>query len=108
MGVDSKPIDSFLIEKTYGVPCLRVDEYEKLANKNKEPKKAVLNLNWDVGTHWVGVKTEKDGIIKYYDPFGVSPPFKDLNRIVKFNTIKDQELEESNCGWRVLFWLLNN
>jgi hypothetical protein len=52
------------------------------------------------------VKTEKDGIIKYYDPFGVNPPFKNLNRIVKFNTIKDQELTESNCGWRVLFWLL--
>jgi hypothetical protein len=85
---------------------MSVKEYETLANKYMEPKKAIINLDWDVGTHWVGVKTEKNGIIKYYDPFGVNSPFKNLNRIVYFNTIKDQEINESNCGWRVLFWLL--
>jgi len=39
------------------------------------------------------------------DPFGVSPPFNLHNRIVKFNNIKDQELDESNCGWRSLAFI---
>lgn len=87
---------------------MSVEEYEDLANKNCEPKRAILNLDWNIGTHWVGCKTDNFGNILYYDPFGVNPPFKNLKRNIIFNCIKDQELNEMNCGWRSLFFVLND
>lgn len=106
MGKNAPPLTNFYIEKNFGIPCLSVKEYEDLAKNFKEPKKCILNLNWEKGTHWVGCKTDKNNIIKYYDPFGVNSPFKNIKRVIIFNNIQDQELNESNCGWRVLFWLL--
>ena len=82
-------------------------KYEKLANKNKEPHRAILNLDWkNGGTHWVAIKTLNNNDIKYYDPFGVRPPFKNLKRNIIWNTIKDQEMNQQNCGWRSLAALL--
>jgi len=86
---------------------MSTDEYKKLAIHHKEPKSAVLNLNWDVGTHWVGVKTDSMGIIHYFDPFGVNPAFKIKNRIIEFNNVDYQGLTQSNCGWRVLHWIFS-
>lgn len=86
---------------------MSVVKYEALANKQKEPKKCILNLDWDSGgTHWVACKTDIDGIIHYYDPFAIKPPFKNLKRNIIWNLIKDQELNQSNCGWRSLASLL--
>jgi hypothetical protein len=105
---NSEPISNDIIE-SYGIPTMSYQKYQKLASKYEEPPRAILNLNWkDGGTHWVGVKTSPEGTIHYYDPFGVSPPFsKNFNRVVVYNPIKDQEMNQSNCGWRSLFFVLN-
>lgn len=89
---------------------MSIDKYQQLALIYKEPEKVAVNLNWeDGGSHWVGCKS-KDNLIKYYDPFGVSHPFKKLDkkRSIICNNIQDQELDEQNCGWRTLFFLLND
>jgi hypothetical protein len=83
-----------------------VEEYEYLVNHNEEPERAILNLDWDTGTHWVGV-ISRNNVIYYYDPFGVGYNLK-IKKPIIFNQIKDQELNESNCGWRSLYFVLKH
>lgn len=85
---------------------MSVSAYEKLSKKNIAPAKCILNLNWNKGTHWVGVK-DMGGFVKYYDPFGVDSPLK-INKPIIYNPVRDQEMNESNCGWRSLFWILKD
>jgi hypothetical protein len=106
MDKDSPAITNDLIEK-YGIPTMSVEDYEKLAKKNNEPEKVIINLDWNNGgTHWVACKTDQNNTIHYYDPFGICPPFKNIKRNVIWNRIKDQEMNQSNCGWRSLASLL--
>lgn len=71
------------IKQKFNIPVMSVPDYIKLAKKNKEPSKVVLNLGNDgPGTHWVGVKTDKNNHIQYFDSFGVKPPFPIPGRLI--------------------------
>jgi len=90
------------------IKVMSTEKYSKLANSDKEPTYAILNLDWDSGgTHWVGV-ISKDNIIRYYDPFGVNSPFKNIKKPVIFNQIDDQSITQANCGWRSLMFILSH
>jgi hypothetical protein len=84
-------------------------EYIRLAEQNKEPKEAIINLDEpkNEGTHWVAFKTDKYNIIHYYDSFGIFPPISIKKRLVMYNTRIDQKDKESNCGYRALNYLIN-
>jgi hypothetical protein len=82
--------------------------YKELAEQKKEPSRCIINLDepMNQGTHWVGLKTSPNGIIQYYDSFGVFPPFNIKKRIIQYNIEKDQKNNEENCGYRALLFCL--
>jgi len=82
------------------ISLMNSNNYPKLVNK-LENKKAILNLdNEGHGTHWVGIKPKNKNILRYYDSFGVPPPFHIKNKIITFNPYVHQKENELNCGKR--------
>lgn len=95
-------------EISFFFPVLDKYEYKKLAERNEEPKKCIVNLDEpnNPGTHWVAYKTDDNNVIHYYDSFGVFPPLDIKKRLVFYNTSIDQKDKEQNCGWRAMNFLL--
>lgn len=89
------------------VDFLSKEEYKKLAEKNEEPKKVIVNMDSEgSGTHWVSFRTDNNGIIHYYDSFGVFPPIFIKKRLVLYNVNIDQHPNDSNCGFHAIHSLL--
>jgi len=71
-----------------------------MTEEGKDLGKTVINLdNHGDGTHWVGIKdTKHPKILEYSDSFGVVPPFKIDNTLIKFNPYVKQAPNSKNCG----------
>jgi hypothetical protein len=93
------------IEDAGGVYTKKKD-FKKLPEKIQEHG-AVENLDEKgEGSHWVGIKKRKDGVIDYFDSYGVRPSMGVAkNSLILYNGVQQQKLGETNCGQRTLKWL---
>lgn len=92
-----------------GIPYVPNRMYNSVSEEQKR-KGVVLNLdNKGPGTHWTALKKLGKGIYKYFDPTGARISNGILrNKVIFYNPIQEQKLNETNCGPRVLHWLNEN
>ncbi len=83
-------------------------KFKKLSTKQKR-KGVVLNLDEKgAGTHWVGIKEKKKGVVRYFDSYGIRPSYGIVkNSLILYNPKQLQKFSETNCGQRVIKWLNN-
>lgn len=87
-------------------------EYEQLAEKNSEPKEAVIFYLPEGASsgHFIGVFTDEQNRIHYGDSFGkMNPVFihpKNRTVIPVKNAV--QNVKTSNCGWLAMLYALTH
>ena len=87
-------------------------EYEHLAEKNAEPKEAVIFYLPEGASsgHFIGVFTDEQNRIHYGDSFGsMNPVFihpKNRTVIPVKNAV--QNVKTSNCGWLAMLYALTH
>ena len=87
-------------------------EYEQLAEKNAEPKEAVIFYLPEGASsgHFIGVFTDEQNRIHYGDSFGkMNPVFihpKNRTVIPVKNAV--QNVKTSNCGWLAMLYALTH
>lgn len=87
-------------------------EYETLAEKNAEPKEAVIFYLPEGASsgHFIGVFTDEQNRIHYGDSFGkMNPVFihpKNRTVIPVKNAV--QNVKTSNCGWLAMLYALTH
>ena len=87
-------------------------EYEQLAEKNSEPKEAVIFYLPEGASsgHFIGVFTDEQNRIHYGDSFGkMNPVFihpKNRTVIPVKNAV--QNIKTSNCGWLAMLYALTH
>lgn len=87
-------------------------EYEHLAEKNSEPKEAVIFYLPEGASsgHFIGVFTDEQNRIHYGDSFGkMNPVFihpKNRTVIPVKNAV--QNVKTSNCGWLAMLYALTH
>lgn len=87
-------------------------EYEQLAEKNAEPKEAVIFYLPEGASsgHFIGVFTDEHNKIHYGDSFGsMNPVFiNPKNRTVIPVKNAVQNIKTSNCGWLAMLYALTH
>jgi hypothetical protein len=97
------------------VPVIASDQVDQLALPKAGNLSFIMNLDPSVlgGSHWIAVNidTMHGKFLEYFDPLGASPTPDFLRRIqavvgqsasllkLKVNTVPDQSITSSNCGW---------
>ena len=116
-----------IIKKHNGVfcPVIARDETDKIKMKPyTEPTFCIMNLSKrddpDGGTHWTAIYIDKYDVC-YYDSFGREPDsdiranMKKMSdsqncphmRKFKYNTIDNQDVNSSDCGWMCIKFITN-
>ena len=102
----------FKVLGTKSADVLTWGEYKALAQRFKEPKHCVIFIGYpgEMG-HWVGAFTDtstRNKVIFYEDSFGLKPPSKIRNRIIKSSNDSVQASTDSNCGYHALAFVLSH
>lgn len=107
-----KDIEEITKELKNPIKVYTEKEYEYLAEKNAEPKEAVIFYLPEGATsgHFIGVFTDKNNVIHYGDSLaGLNPVFihpKNRTVIPVKNAV--QNVKTSNCGWLAMLYALTH
>lgn len=107
-----KDIESITKDLKNPIKVYTETEYEQLAEKNSEPKEAVIFYLPEGASsgHFIGVFTDEQNRIHYGDSFGsMNPVFihpKNRTVIPVKNAV--QNVKTSNCGWLAMLYALTH
>lgn len=107
-----KDIESITKDLKNPIKVYTETEYEHLAEKNAEPKEAVIFYLPEGANsgHFIGVFTDEQNRIHYGDSFGkMNPVFihpKNRTVIPVKNAV--QNVKTSNCGWLAMLYALTH
>lgn len=107
-----KDIESITKDLKNPIKVYTETEYEHLAEKNAEPKEAVIFYLPEGASsgHFIGVFTDEQNRIHYGDSFGkMNPVFihpKNRTVIPVKNAV--QNIKTSNCGWLAMLYALTH
>ena len=107
-----KDIEEITKELKNPIKVYTETEYEYLAEKNAEPKEAVIFYLPEGASsgHFIGVFTDKNNVIHYGDSLaGLNPVFihpKNRKVIPVKNAV--QNVKTSNCGWLAMLYALTH
>lgn len=107
-----KDIESITKDLKNPIKVYTETEYEHLAEKNAEPKEAVIFYLPEGASsgHFIGVFTDEQNRIHYGDSFGkMNPVFihpKNRTVIPVKNAV--QNVKTSNCGWLAMLYALTH
>lgn len=107
-----KDIESITKDLKNPIKVYTETEYEQLAEKNSEPKEAVIFYLPEGASsgHFIGVFTDEQNRIHYGDSFGrMNPVFihpKNRTVIPVKNAV--QNIKTSNCGWLAMLYALTH
>lgn len=107
-----KDIESITKDLKNPINVYTETEYEQLAEKNAEPKEAVIFYLPEGASsgHFIGVFTDEQNRIHYGDSFGkMNPVFihpKNRTVIPVKNAV--QNVKTSNCGWLAMLYALTH
>jgi hypothetical protein len=103
------------------VPVIASDQVDQLSLPKDGNLSFVMNLDPSYlgGSHWIAVNidTTHGKFLEYYDPIGGAPTADFLRRIqavvgkspsllkLKVNTMPDQSITSSTCGWHCIKFL---
>lgn len=87
------------------IKVLSKDQIYNLKNGNY-----IINLNnsYEPGSHWVALIKSQNGILYYWDSYGI-PPLIEILKIntnkIYYNKYNIQDIKDQNCGFYCLFFL---
>lgn len=107
-----KDIESITKDLKNPIKVYTETEYEHLAEKNAEPKEAVIFYLPEGASsgHFIGVYTDEQNRIHYGDSFGKMNPvyIHPKNRTVIPVKNAVQNVKTSNCGWLAMLYALTH